>query len=234
MSVIIGLCGHAGSGKTRIANELISHLGSGKIIPLAKSLKEITFQATGLMKGLSNEMSTSLFEFESVIEKYSQKRIPNLAQYYAKIKNFRGDKARYALQLIGTEIFREKVDNSFWVKKTESEIKKLKEKYILVDDVRYENEASMIQSFGFGLLIGVSTDYDIIAKRTGIGLERLLEMYNHRSEQEIDSIHQEHCDFLVNNNKQENFIAVCAAVDKIVNSTPKRRGLECGNIFHGN
>jgi len=67
--------------------------------------------------------------------------------------------SRLMLQKIGTEIIRKQVDPNFWVKKMIEEVNEWKESnkdgiVIVIDDVRFINEAAMIKMYN-GILIRI-------------------------------------------------------------------------------
>jgi len=84
--------------------------------------------------------------------------------------------SRLMLQKIGTEIIRKQVSENFWVDAMEKEIKLYSN--VIIDDVRFLNEAEMVKSFD-GTLLKI-TRPDIIRE----GNEN-----NHLSETEQDSIY---------------------------------------------
>jgi len=67
--------------------------------------------------------------------------------------------SRLMLQKIGTEIIRKQVDENFWVNKMRDVLNDLKVQsptcIVIIDDVRFINEASLIQEFG-GKLIRIN------------------------------------------------------------------------------
>lgn len=91
--------------------------------------------------------------------------------------------SRWLLQKIGTDIFRKQVDQLFWVKKTSEYIKSLNgNSKVVIDDIRFPEEAQMILDFG-GILIKVARGDNFIDKTAGS---------DHESEchvQEIDCHH---------------------------------------------
>jgi hypothetical protein len=88
------------------------------------------------------------------------------------------DFSRMIMQKIGTEIIRDQVDPSFWIKKMDEFVQSARqinhrEVYIIIHDVRFMNEAEYIRSKG-GILIKIL--------RTSSFED------THRSESEQDSI----------------------------------------------
>jgi len=62
---------------------------------------------------------------------------------------------RYLLQTMGTEWGRSHIDSDLWVKCEQARLEKLfPEERIVYDDVRFEDEAALIRSYG-GLIVHV-------------------------------------------------------------------------------
>ena len=121
---LIGLAGLAGAGKTTIAAHLIEKYGFGRTA-FADPLKSMLINA-------------GLCTWD---ECYSGKT----------------QRSRELLQKIGTDIFRKQVDPLFWVNKTEDEICRIwgdDKKKVVVDDIRFPEEAQRIRDLG-GILIMV-------------------------------------------------------------------------------
>jgi len=111
-----------------------------------------------------------------------------------KIDDYWNISPRHALQFIGTDLIRSYMDkliphikNNFWVKVLEKEyldtVKNFPEKYIVISDVRFENEVDFIHKYG-GTVIKLEreSEYDDV----------------HISEKGIDDI--TNYDILIHNN----------------------------------
>jgi hypothetical protein len=59
-----------------------------------------------------------------------------------------GFSPRWALQTIGTELFREQIDPDIWVKSVLRRIERAPEQNWVISDVRFPNEAEAIQAMG--------------------------------------------------------------------------------------
>lgn len=81
------------------------------------------------------------------------------------------------LQFIGTDVFRDKVDPSHWIKNTMRIIDLNPSENYIVTDMRFSNEAEAIRSRG-GYLIRIDRDADL---RGNIGRSRV-----HQSEVDLD------------------------------------------------
>ena len=53
------------------------------------------------------------------------------------------ENGRRLLQVLGTEVCRDCIDKNYWVKKMQNRIDKTTLKYIIIDDVRFENETKV-------------------------------------------------------------------------------------------
>lgn len=92
------------------------------------------------------------------------------------------DFSRLMLQKIGTEIIRKQIDPDFWVKKMREEIDTFQKNnpdnlVIVIDDVRFQNEANLIKEYN-GTLIRIVRS----------SLEQNREENKHLSETEQDEI----------------------------------------------
>ncbi len=86
--------------------------------------------------------------------------------------------ARFIWQHIATNLIRDQVDQNYWIKKLDIDIRAYKrEKDIIIDDLRFFNEADYVRSKG-GYIIRI-TRPDIIATEKELA---------HRSEAEQDNI----------------------------------------------
>jgi len=162
MFKVIGLVGKLQAGKTTVAGMILDHLGN-KNKPAVRTafgnfLKEMILNA-----GLCTA---------------------------DELWNKKTDFSRLMMQKIGTEIIRKQVDPNFWIKKMINEINVWKQNnpedmIIIIDDVRFINEAAMVKMFN-GTLIRIERPC----------LEQNKEENKHLSEIEQDEIL---CDFNIIN-----------------------------------
>lgn len=129
---IIAFTGFAGAGKTTAAQHLCrgQPVGSVTILSFADRLRSVVKLAMPYLPS----------------ETFHAKKNDDLAD-----EGLEGLTGRKILQHIGTEGFRA-LDPQVWVKALEHEIKQRFELYpkiqIFIDDVRFPNEATMIQRYG--------------------------------------------------------------------------------------
>ena len=119
--IIIGLCGYMGSGKSTVARELAHLLPDAHIVPFAATLKRMC-RALGLTE----------------------------AQVYGSEKDtpceLLGGKApRHAMQTLGTEWGRGRIDDRIWLRAWKASIP-TGARFVLVDDVRFANEAGALHT----------------------------------------------------------------------------------------
>lgn len=79
-----------------------------------------------------------------------------------------GKSPRYFLQDLGTEVFRDRYGPDFWIKRAEKELQAVRNKIVIITDIRFENEAAWVRSRG-GTVIHI--------RRPGVAPTRV-----HRSE----------------------------------------------------
>jgi hypothetical protein len=139
---IIGITGNMRSGKDTVAKRmvqtLLDHRKKGLVVHFADHLKEITKLAMG-------------WTDQHVYGDLKDVTDPNWLV-----------SPRYVLQTLGTEYFRKHVDEQFWVKFLLSEEKinhyyKKGVDYLIIPDVRFNNEAEKIKELG-GAVLRVKRD----------------------------------------------------------------------------
>ena len=113
--IIIGLCGYMGSGKSTVARELAHLLPDAHIVPFAATIKRMC-RALGLTE----------------------------AQVYGTEKDtpcelLGGKTPRHAMQTLGTEWGRGRIDDRIWLRAWKASIP-TGAKFVIVDDVRFANE----------------------------------------------------------------------------------------------
>lgn len=122
MTIIIALCGPAGSGKTTVANHLIEKYGARRY-GFATPLKEMVKHAFDLTE---EQVYGTQEQKEAVDPRYNHS-------------------ARWLLQRIGTEGCRHTFGEDFWTNQTIDLIKREAPYLAVIDDMRFENEAEAVQ-----------------------------------------------------------------------------------------
>ena len=129
---IIGLVGKKGSGKTTLANDIYSYCRKNSLC--------YKFSFSSILKSMI--LKAKICEEDEL--------------YFNKTTFSRG-----MLQKIGTNIIREQIDKDFFCKKMIKELMEIskinptdKNIIIVIDDVRFQNEAELIGNIG-GILIKV-------------------------------------------------------------------------------
>lgn len=141
--MIIGLSGLIGSGKNTAADYLKRSHGFTQLA-FADALKDtvgnIFRWPRHLLEGDTDESRI----FRETIDEWWSRRLG--------IKNFT---PRYALQHIGTDVFRQHFNDSIWILSVESKIADLQEHgySVVVTDVRFPNEMSALRSLGARFLL---------------------------------------------------------------------------------
>lgn len=155
--MIIGILGAKNSGKNTVANYLISNYNFTKIA-YADPVKDICSILFGWNRELLEGDTDESRNWREIIDVYWEEKL--------KIKGFT---PRLALTLVGTDIFREHLNQNIWV---DSLIKKIKDKNYVVTDCRHIRETKEILNKG-GIIIRVRRDempnWESLAKKAVFG-----------------------------------------------------------------
>ena len=133
MSKLIGIMGLKGSGKDTIAKMLPV---KWRRMAFADTLKDIV----SILFGWDRDLIEGDTE-------YSRKWREEVNEYWAKELGNKDFTPRMALQVLGTDVFRNNFDRDIWVKVLKRKIINTN-KNVVVTDVRFPNEANMIKSLG--------------------------------------------------------------------------------------
>lgn len=115
--MLVGICGKAGSGKDTIGDYLVEKHNFKKIA-LADPIKRLVKDVFAL-------------DDHTVYDRVAREQ---------PLDRWEGWTVRKLLQYIGTELFRENIDDSVWVKSLWYKIQDDKENNYVVTDVRFPNE----------------------------------------------------------------------------------------------
>ena len=141
--MIIGLSGLIGSGKNTAADYLKKSHGFTQLA-FADALKDavgVIFRwPRPLLEGDTDESRI----FRETVDEWWSRRLG--------IKHFT---PRYALQYIGTDVFRQHFSDSIWILNVERKIESLQEHgySVVVTDVRFPNEIAALRSLGSKFLL---------------------------------------------------------------------------------
>ena len=130
---LIGICGAAGSGKTTASHHLISR-------------GWVNEKMAGALKLMAGTLLGQLgLDVNSCLEGDMKETC---------ISELGGKSPRHVMQTLGTEWGRECMHHDFWVDITKVKIQNLLNEGInvVVDDIRFDNEAEMIKSLGGELI----------------------------------------------------------------------------------
>lgn len=133
MSKLIGICGLKNAGKDTIAKMLPLEW---KKMAFADTLKDVTSILFGWDRGMLEGNSDASREWREQVSSFWSKELG--------IENFT---PRMALQMLGTDVFREHFNQNIWVKVLKNRIINSNND-IVVTDVRFPNEVKMLQELG--------------------------------------------------------------------------------------
>lgn len=140
MTKLIGLTGPAGSGKSFCAYALMGcwHFRLAKFADPLKDMVKVVMRAAGMSTGAIHECIEGM-----------GKDLPCHA--------LMGRTPRHAMQTLGTEWGRDQIDPDFWARLAMIRVRKMLEEgsSVVIDDVRFANEAQLIEDFG-GRVIAVN------------------------------------------------------------------------------
>lgn len=127
--ILIGFAGKAGSGKTTLANALLNHYNTNESLcvssfaaPIKQMLHELLFNSLNI----------------NPADIPKEEIIPELEKSYRELA-----------QTLGTEWGRQLVRTDLWLKCMEARLTRLSYlNFFVIDDVRFENEASWIRAKG--------------------------------------------------------------------------------------
>lgn len=135
--MIIVCCGFSGSGKDQVAKRLINEHNFIKLsfASVLKDILSILFSWNrDMVEGTTKE---SRDWRESVDEWWSEKlNIPNFTP-------------RWAMQNIGTDLFRNHFNTNIWILALEKKLETLKNANVVITDCRFENEYNFLKNITY-------------------------------------------------------------------------------------
>ena len=139
--MIIGLCGSIGAGKGTTA-AFLNEIAGFKILAFADAVKDTCSILFGWSRHLLEGDTIESRQFRETVDLYWEAKL--------KIPNFT---PRMALQNVGTELFRNHLNQDIWVYVLERRINKLHiTDNVVIHDVRFPNEIEMIRRNGGKIL----------------------------------------------------------------------------------
>jgi hypothetical protein len=132
--MIIVCCGLAGAGKDEVAKILVSKHNFVKI-SFASILKDILSILFNWDRDKLEGDTKDGREWRETIDKWWSKKLD--------IPNFT---PRWAMQNIGTDLFRNYFNNNIWIYALEKKIENIKDKNIVITDCRFENEYNFLKN----------------------------------------------------------------------------------------
>ena len=137
--MIIGLCGACGAGKDTVANILVNEHGFIKL-SFAAALKDVV----SIVFSWPREM----LEGDTPASRAWRETID---PFWTKKTEIDGFTPRKALQIVGTDLFRNRLYEDTWIDIVENKITKILEARpdarIVITDCRFENEIDLVRKF---------------------------------------------------------------------------------------
>ncbi|NCA22271.1 MAG: hypothetical protein EBS86_14175, partial [Crocinitomicaceae bacterium] len=163
--IIIGLNGLAGSGKDTIADFLVEYYNFKKL-SFATVLKHII----AIIFSWNREKLDGLTEQDRLWRETTD-------EWWSSALNIPNFTPRYAMQNIGTNLFRHHFNNNIWILSMQRKIEiflQSKKENIVITDCRFENEIEFVKKIG-GIVVLVKRNTSQVSKMT------------HESERETDT-----------------------------------------------
>ena len=123
--MLIGICGKAGAGKDTIGDHLIEEYGFERIA-LADPIKRIV-------------KDVFVLDDHTVYDRVAREQ---------PLKDWPDWTVRKLLQYIGTELFRDNIDDAIWVKSLWLHVQSNPDKNYVVTDIRFPNELEFFEENG--------------------------------------------------------------------------------------
>lgn len=146
MSLIVGISGFIGSGKDTAADYLVNHYDFHRD-SFASALKDVCAAVFGWDRILIEGRDEGAREWRNQVDKW-----------WAEKLNIPHFTPRYALQNIGTNLFREYFNNDIWILSLANKLRKTTSNTVITD-CRYPNEIAAIREHK-GIMIRVVRGYE--------------------------------------------------------------------------
>lgn len=145
--MLVGMLGYIGSGKGTVSDYLVNHRGFTKD-SFAASLKDATAEIFGWPR--------PLLEGDTDCSRAWREKTDD---WWAKELNIPDFNPRLALQLLGTEAIRNNFNEDIWLLTVKNRIQRRPDRNVVIADVRFPNEISLIKELG-GVLVEVKRGED--------------------------------------------------------------------------
>jgi len=123
--MLVGICGKAGAGKDTVGDHIVEEYGFEKI-SLADPIKRLV-------------KDVFVLDDHTVYDREARE---------VELPDWEGWSVRKLLQFVGTEMFRESIDPSIWVKSLWLRVKNNPNKNYVVTDIRFPNELEFFEKHG--------------------------------------------------------------------------------------
>ncbi len=203
MKTIVLISGKLRSGKNTMSQILIDKLvNSGKKITEDMFAKDLKDNCKNDFKLVAEVLNDIYLDLDAILDRCVDNGledciVEDMRDEIDKLKtmddNFYEDKTpitRALLQTYGTEIFRNRVSDTYWVDQVIERCRKSNSDYIFITDVRFPNEISRLEE---------QLDYNIIKIRIERPMDRESLDNEHPSEKGLDNY--THWDNKVENDK---------------------------------
>lgn len=203
MKHIFLISGKLRSGKNQFA-DYVKEIAESKGMTVntdlfAKSLKEwCNEDFRALTDYLNQILELTIFDFMVFQKSYNIKNIDipitRLKELITKDENWYENKnpiTRILLQTYGTEIFRKRVDQDWWVKQLKNRVLQSNSDITLITDVRFPNEIECFKK-------DIPKDFTVTTIRINRNLNREAGFNEHESEKALDNYNE--FDYVIDNN----------------------------------
>lgn len=203
MKHIFLISGKLRSGKNQFA-DYVKEIAESKGMTVntdlfAKSLKEwCNEDFRALTDYLNQILELTIFDFMVFQKSYNIKNIDipitRLKDLITKDENWYENKnpiTRILLQTYGTEIFRKRVDQDWWVKQLKNRVLQSNSDITLITDVRFPNEIECFKK-------DIPKDFTVTTIRINRDLNREAGFNEHESEKALDNYNE--FDHIIDNN----------------------------------
>lgn len=178
----IGICGTKGSGKTTLANIIITELNKNehKVIvqPFAKGFKEVLANTVATINNVHYNEAVQYF----IKPELKENIIPGI-----------NTTARHMMITFGTDFVR-KINPDLWITYTRNQLEKIIENnkhnnntiYVIFDDIRFENEHNFVKNTLNGNMLYITKDKSTFNKNIFYKIKRWITSFNiHASERGV-------------------------------------------------